>query len=64
MAAIASGQVTVSAGLANAGSDAAARVMNVKVKHCESRMTCSYLSDNHVHQCWYWLSTIFSSLQR
>src|SRR5262245_7489172 len=52
MAAIASGQATVSGGCANAGSDAAARVMNVKLKHCESRMTSSYCRISHgVHQC-------------
>ena len=50
MAAIASGQVTVSGCCAIAGSDAAARVTNVKLKHCESRMTCSHLPDSHVHQ--------------
>src|SRR6478672_10123792 len=50
MAAIASGQVTLSGGCADAGSDAAARVVNVKLKHCKSRMTCSHLPDSDVHQ--------------
>jgi hypothetical protein len=45
MAAIASGQVTASGGCANAGLDAAARVMNVKLKQCERRMICSHLLD-------------------
>ena len=49
MAAIASGQVTVSGDCANVGLDAAARVMNVKLKQCESRMTCPYLPETHMH---------------
>src|SRR5690348_16732851 len=52
MGAIASGHVTVSSACANAGSDAAARVMNEKLKHCESRMTCSHLPHSHMYQCW------------
>jgi hypothetical protein len=43
MAAIASGQATVSGDCAMVGSDAAARVINVKLKHCENRMICSLL---------------------
>jgi hypothetical protein len=58
MGAIASGHVTVSGGCANAGSDAAARLMNAKLKHCESRMTCSHLPLATCTNAAYWLSTI------
>ena len=49
MAAIASGQVTVSGDCANVGLDDAARVINVKLKQCESRMTYPYLPESHMH---------------